>query len=286
VPTPEYVDILSLHFASRRERNPRYSLRAFARDLGVAPSTLSEVMAGKSLLSRMTAHKIGTRLGLAGPDLELLCDAADAAHPRSAMIRTRARRRLARRPRLSTGRWRVVRDELAFVTSWKHIAIMEMLDLDGPPPTLARVRERLRMDPVAWEQTLGQLERLGLVRIAGDRLEKTDTNFTTTHDVPSEAIRRLHDQLLAKARSTLHSEPVERRLFNSLILAVPSKRLPAVAQRLRELCRELNDQMATEAGTDEVYCLGVQFFPLLSAPEPPRPEPPASPRTTAPSEHC
>lgn len=47
----------------RTLRNPRYSLRAYARDLGVSPSTISEVLNGHHSLSMDRANELSTRLG-------------------------------------------------------------------------------------------------------------------------------------------------------------------------------------------------------------------------------
>ena len=48
----DYRDILSDQFNVRRKVNARYSLRAFARDMSISPSRLSEVISGKGDLSR------------------------------------------------------------------------------------------------------------------------------------------------------------------------------------------------------------------------------------------
>jgi len=44
-------ELLQKEFATRVARNKNYSLRAFARDLELAPSTVSEIMSGKYKLS-------------------------------------------------------------------------------------------------------------------------------------------------------------------------------------------------------------------------------------------
>lgn len=56
----------------RREKNPRYSLRAFAKFLGVSDSFLSQVMRGKYLLSRPKLRQVGARLNVDAEFLERL----------------------------------------------------------------------------------------------------------------------------------------------------------------------------------------------------------------------
>ena len=59
----DYRLLLKSELASRTNQNPNYSLRAFARDLDLAPSRLSEVLNGKQGLSTQAAEKIAKTLG-------------------------------------------------------------------------------------------------------------------------------------------------------------------------------------------------------------------------------
>lgn len=48
----------------RQQRNPRYSLRAFARDLWTDHATLSQILRGRRRLSARMAMAFGRRLGI------------------------------------------------------------------------------------------------------------------------------------------------------------------------------------------------------------------------------
>lgn len=50
--------------AQRKEKNPSYSLRAFARHLSMSPSFLCEVASGRKGLSRERAEQLRVKLGL------------------------------------------------------------------------------------------------------------------------------------------------------------------------------------------------------------------------------
>jgi transcriptional regulator with XRE-family HTH domain len=56
--------LLRDEFARRQNRNRRYSLRAFARDLRVHHSTLSRVMRGKQRVTAATLAGVAARLGV------------------------------------------------------------------------------------------------------------------------------------------------------------------------------------------------------------------------------
>jgi len=58
----DYREILRFQFHLRRLRNPRYSLRAFARDCKISPSRISEVFNQHNHLSIGSGLKIAEYL--------------------------------------------------------------------------------------------------------------------------------------------------------------------------------------------------------------------------------
>jgi transcriptional regulator with XRE-family HTH domain len=61
----------------RRTRNPRYSLRAFSRSLGVNHGTLSQILRSERRLTTRSILEIGARLGLSESQLRDACLASN-----------------------------------------------------------------------------------------------------------------------------------------------------------------------------------------------------------------
>ncbi len=57
---------LAAELIARKARNPRYSLRAFARDLRLSHATLSQMLRGRRPISSRAALLLGQRLRLEG----------------------------------------------------------------------------------------------------------------------------------------------------------------------------------------------------------------------------
>jgi plasmid maintenance system antidote protein VapI len=60
---------LTTEFSSRRERNPRFSLRAFARSLALHHTTVTRLVNGTRRASAPVLNRIGRRLGLSDSEL-------------------------------------------------------------------------------------------------------------------------------------------------------------------------------------------------------------------------
>lgn len=61
---PFYRQYLKEELKRRTERNPRYSLRAFATALEINAGTLSRILSGKQIISRNLAKKLAGMLEL------------------------------------------------------------------------------------------------------------------------------------------------------------------------------------------------------------------------------
>ncbi len=64
---PDGVRKIWESYLRKLESNAGYSIRAFARDLGVDMGHLTRVLTGKRRMRPSTAHRIKDRLGITGP---------------------------------------------------------------------------------------------------------------------------------------------------------------------------------------------------------------------------
>ena len=61
---PFHVHLIRLELEQRKIKNPRYSLRAFSRSLGINPGTLSAILRQKRPVSPSWCERLIERLGL------------------------------------------------------------------------------------------------------------------------------------------------------------------------------------------------------------------------------
>lgn len=74
-----FAAILCNELARRRRQNPRYSLRGFARSLGIHHATASRLLKDQRPVQAQTIRTIGPRLGLPARQIESLVTIEDAA---------------------------------------------------------------------------------------------------------------------------------------------------------------------------------------------------------------
>lgn len=93
----DFREIIRAEFTERNRVCASYSLRQFARDLGMSASLLSAVLSGKNSLSPRMARQVSERMQLDESRTEFFCDLVSAEGARSGLQRRAAEARLRRR---------------------------------------------------------------------------------------------------------------------------------------------------------------------------------------------
>lgn len=256
-------DAVSVHDFLRREldrrldTNPRYSMRAFARHLGMSPGELSEVLREKRPISARACQKVARSLSLSPAEFKHLLVLATTAMPGAPSDAPKAKLTTLEAHRLSEDRFRLVSD-------WWCFAILNLLDLDDVVWTSGAIAERLGISAMQAQSAMERLERLSLVKRIGEN-KVGPTNLFVEHlsDVPSEAIRRYHRSLLEKAIASLDNDPQEQRDITGIGFAADHRELKAIAHEIAEF----QDQLIAKYGRkrrgrklDTVYQLETALF--------------------------
>jgi uncharacterized protein (TIGR02147 family) len=257
-----YRTVLKDELVARQERNPRYSLRAFARDLAMSPARLSEVMNGTGRLSPTRAAGVAARLTLSVAEREWFTALVELESPYpSARKRGKARARGLKKQLSYT---LMDKEAIDVVADWRNVALLELIGLEAFAGAPERMAAALGMSAEELGKALARLELLGLVRRVSGRWERTTAKLTTSSPIPSQVIRSFHRQMLAKAERALDGQALPRRSFDSLIFAVAAADVEPAKAALAEFARDFTRRFrASPEGKDRVYALCLQLFDAL-----------------------
>src|SRR5690606_21842028 len=143
-----------------------------------------------------------------------------------------------------------------------HFGILEMLQFSSfkdDPKWFAR---KLGISEIEVRLAVDRLERLGLVRRDLGKLRPAQGNGKTPSDIPSESIKKLHSQIIDKAKQALFTQPVDHREFGSVVIAVDQSKVKAAKQEIRDFQHRFCKTMGEARTKDSLYCLSFQFFDL------------------------
>ena len=251
-------------FDERVAKNPSYSLRAFSRDLGLAPSQISQLLSGGHGLSPKLATKIAEALQLEAAEENYLQDLVSMLHARSFSQREASKGRVLAACRGL--RREIDLDTFLNISDWCHLALRELCALPEfreDPDWMAR---RLGLESQTARDAWARLVRLGLVVRSKDGGWEPQDSVTTPSDQQHAAGKIFHTQMLEKAQTALHEQELLARDFSALVLAFSSEQMPEAKKMIRDFRRGFEPLLkeGRRSPADSVYGLTIQLFRLDS----------------------
>lgn len=257
-----YRSYLKTVLVERISKNPAYSLRAFSRDLGVAPSTLSEVLKGSKKFSPTTAFQVAQRLGLDQSAQEYFVTLVQWDSAKTPEMKDALKRRIqSMNPKADVRDLSV--DLFKTISDWYHLPILEMTRLDGFEFTPRKIASLLGITIIEAEVAIRRLITLELLeKTKQGRYRKTDNRLLSSSKIPNTALRNFHRQMLTKAIESLETQLPDEKLVGSETFAIDPDLLDEANAVTEEYFARMVKLSARGKKKTQVYHLGVQFFRL------------------------
>ncbi|HMN68083.1 MAG TPA: TIGR02147 family protein [Bdellovibrionales bacterium] len=250
----------------RKRRRASYSLRAFARDLSMSPSSLCEFLAGRQGLSKDRVTGISRRLNLSNDQMEHFWNLVEAQFGRSSQAKRIAGVKANQRAKNSHNRLTLERFQL--ISEWHHFVILEILGLDGKPYDLKDIAEILDLPIPTIRNSIRRMQTLDLV-------EEITTDTNTTYRVKSNlsvtgdegenpAIKLAHQEMLGVHARAVDSKSVNDRQSISVVCSINQKDWLEFRRELKEVVFSVISRFAENTDPkDQVVMYSMQAVTLL-----------------------
>ena len=235
----EVIKRLTEELAYSRSKNPSYSLRAFSKKLNIHASALSEILNGKREVTKKMGSKILRGLGVSPDEIDIIINNKEpSAHTD-----------------LSLEHFKVISD-------WYYFAILSLAEIDGFSDDHLWIAERLNITTKIAKEALNRLITLGYLERREDQsLHVRNINYKTPTDIANSSLKNHTSQTLDLASQSLFRDPVDKRDFSTITMAVDTDQIPEAKKMIRSFRKKLSKKL--EGGEKkEVYKLSIQLFPL------------------------
>lgn len=257
---PDARQYLKAELELRQQRRPQYSLRAFARDLSMSPSTLSDFLHGKLGLSKDRVRFIGEKLNLSTDQQDHFCDLLEVRFARKPEDRKAAKWRVANRIKSQSSHLPL--ESLQIVADWYHMAILELLEIDDKYQEPTELAKRLRVPTNRIKHAIERLLKVGLLQQQGDRLVVTDASTVAGDEIPSSAIRQMHLQVLGLTEQALEEQSYPDRDDLSVFFTIRKKDYPELQRELRRVIMDTLNRFSAKDDKDSLYCFNSHLFSI------------------------
>lgn len=242
----DFVEVLEKEYSRRLVVNSNYSLRAFARDLGIDQSSLSKVLARKRQLTDEVIVRVASNLKLSSSQIKKIINASNITsnHPTYENLDY---------------------DRFVAISDWYHDAILELIETHHFKPETKWIAARLGIKEVQAKAAVRRLIKLKFLEVGanGEWIDKSKVNSIHPQDVSLIALRTYQKQILANSIKSIDSVDLSERSHTSNTFSASKENIED-AKKLIAKCRK--DVAALLRSSDqpktEVFHIHIGLFPV------------------------
>lgn len=245
VQSMELLDLVRSELVQRCDKNPSYSLRAFAKSIGFSHAALSQILSGKRNFTEAAKQKVALSLGLSLRQSAALSKSKTVFKSRFSEVDL---------------------DIYETVSDWYYDAILELTKLKHFRGEMKWIAKSLSLNINQVAIAVHKLQSTGLLEIVDEsKWIDTSNNNTNNHigDVTSIALKKYQKDLLHKSKSAVDEIQRELRDHTSLTLTFSKKDMKKAKELIKKFRAEFSQMNSvSKKRKDDVYTLQVSFFPL------------------------
>lgn len=259
----QYRDMIKEQITKICSRNQNYSLRAFARDYEISPSQLSRVLAGQKNLSLLKAKLIADKLFHDTEKKNYFLSLVEYCCAKNDKNRQLALKAISENL-YATPSINLTMDQIQYMSNWYHLAILHMVELEGFKFNSKTIAKKLSISEIEAKLAVDRLINLRLLeKDKNGQLNKTHNRIKLQPDVPSQAIRNLHKQLIYLAEQSIENQTMSERILMGKTMAIHQNDIKEVESILKEAMDKIGKVANRKSKKNKVYQLNLQLFNLI-----------------------
>jgi uncharacterized protein (TIGR02147 family) len=248
-PLPFYAQFLKSEFERRKSQNKNYSLRIFAKDLGIHAGTLSNILRGIRPFPWRYVIPVGKILKMSEIDSQMFIASIKEQAPIAAQKVMKPRKNLD------------VERYSTFIENWEYFAILNYFDTLGSPKNVDSIAKKFNLPVTRVESVIQQLLEFGFLTKQNGKIIRAIEPVETPNNIPSSVLRKAHCQELDLVKERMESlEPLVRDI-SSITFAGDAETMARAKEMIRNFRDKMSALMEGETPRD-VYLLAVQLVPL------------------------
>ena len=260
----DYRQYIADYYADRKAKSA-FSWQEFAKTAGFSsPVYLKYVSEGRFNLSEEAATRTARAMHLADFECEFFVEMVKFDHAKNDTEKRAAFSKMisiadANKAKILEG------ESFRFFEDWKNPVLRELAPaMPGAKPLAMAHACRPEVSAAEVSDALSFLVKADLLKKDKDgNYAQTDKVVTTgPMEFTPLAVRGLHRQMGEFALDAIENVPQDERHFSGLTLGITREAYEKIVQRIAEFRKDIIAIATSEAATEEVYRLNVQFFPM------------------------
>lgn len=266
----KFVDQLRASIQRKQKKNPNYSLRKMAQDIGLSHSFLSQVLSGKKQYPMERLDDLVETLELDDFALRRFIESIIETQMLEWKTKSKTLNRYLKQEFSKSSSSVRVYNELPFskmtlINPWYNMAVLDLVSSEDFKLSYSWLAERLQISSAQAQSAWSFLKENNFIEEVNGRWQKSERYLRLPVLKSSEPIRQHYLQILSKIEDQLKNKTNELELSKRLIVGASCTANP---QKLSEVKQYLEDSLyvaaeeLAEGDCKEVYYLLVSAIPL------------------------
>jgi uncharacterized protein (TIGR02147 family) len=249
----------------RSRQNPAYSLRSFARDLGISATTLSHLLNKKAILSPKTLSSIVDSLRLKRKEARYLNLLVAFENSENEKQRVEILPQLRAISDIWKDVYSVPPSQNSVLDSWYILPMLEILQVHSQPKDLMLMANRLGITAMEAQRAVEQLLKLGLIAMSeSNKFLRTKKKIIISSEKKCQKLQDFHRQMLVKARNSIIEQDNQEKMVGSETFAISKEDLPEIRELVETCFQNIISVCEKTKSPTDVYHIGIQLFNLTS----------------------
>lgn len=243
-----FVDLIKRELEIRRVKNPRYSLRAFARDLEISPASLSGILNGGKLPSTRVIKQCSISLKWSKSTLENFLSEAKMQKEFE---------------KYKFDQMRLFLDDNFYHKDldWPVFAISRLAQLKENSASPNWISQRLNISKKDVKRALDFLIKFKCIEIVGNKMLFIKRPAIVS-DQSTEISLKIQDSILDKAKESLTTVGPDERQGLILFSLMDKNKVKRIGDLMRRFGQEVEKAGESTNSPMQVYSMIIQLFPL------------------------
>lgn len=256
---PFYRSYLMKELQSRCDRNPSYSMRAFAKSLGISPGVLSQILSGKTVPSYKRTQALLKTLNLDPVERERIFESVAELQKSRGLKRLNSSFRS--HVQIKTVSQDLSIDHFKVISDWHHYAILMIAQTQNFKKDFKWMASQLSISELETKLAWERLVKLGFILEKNGKTKAKEDFTTQDRHLTTAALKRHQRQILEKAIFSLENDDISERDITSFTMAIDPIKLPQARDIIARATKELSTLLENGKRT-RVYQLSISLFPI------------------------
>lgn len=252
-------EYIYLEFELRKNRRPSYSMRAFARDLKISPSSLNDFIKGRVGMSEVRIKNLSELLNWPDERTNHFKDLVLVRFDKDPAIRQTASMRVKRRLQEKLSYFDL--NDFKIISQWYHLVIVEMFQLNEEL-SAEQISDSLKVPLVQIKNAIKNLLRVGIIQTTKKGFRPVSNTSHFGDEAPSDAIKNFHSQVLSLAQKMIFEKEGSLRISHSLVFSLDDADRDLMNKEIRTSLYKIVNKYAVKNKLNSVHVISLQSFEI------------------------